>query len=104
MVLGTKVIGLPPVKYVRKVPPIVPPSTWDVLGVNVMVVGLPEIVKESPPVAAKKPLMESARATAMVPKARTESMKRRFTMVVLLGGRNAVRENSHSDISRFRAT
>ena len=73
-----KFIGLPVVKYVAKVPPT---AGWTMLvagGLNVMVVGVPVTVKESPPKAAKKPLMESACATeATLLKARAKSVRRR---------------------------
>jgi hypothetical protein len=59
-----KMIGLPVVKYVAKVPPM-DGCTEEVPGANVMVLGLPVSVKESLPKAPKKPLMESACAIAV---------------------------------------
>jgi hypothetical protein len=57
-----KVIGLPSVKYVAKVPPI-DPATTEVPGANVRVRG-GVAVKESDPVAEKNPLMGTAWAMA----------------------------------------
>ena len=79
-----KVIGLPSVKYVAKVPPI-DPATWEVPGENVMVMGDPVVVKESVPVAEKKPLMESAWATAAVLTAKAVSTSRRLSIGNPLG-------------------
>ncbi len=68
-----KVIGLPSVKYVAKVPPIEEPNaTWEVPGAKVRVKGA-AAVKESLPVAEKKPVMESAWATATLHKAKASS-------------------------------
>ena len=72
MVPVAKVIGLPSVKYVAKVPPIAEPSaTWEVPGLKVRINGA-VAVKESLPVAEKNPVMESARATATLLKARAK--------------------------------
>jgi hypothetical protein len=81
-----KVIGLPSVKYVAKVPPIVEPNaTWAVPGAKVRVRGAVE-VKESLPVAEKNPVMESARATATLPIAKAE---RTMTRLSIYGLRRA---------------
>jgi hypothetical protein len=73
-----KVIGLPSVKYVAKVPPIAP-ATTEVPGANVRVRG-GVAVKESDPVAEKNPVMGTACATATLLIARAESTRRRFIM------------------------
>jgi hypothetical protein len=86
MAPGVKVIGLPSVKYRAKVPPIAPATAALFGGANVMVVGLPVVVKESVPVAEKKPLMESARATATLLTARADSTRRRFMIIVGVSG------------------
>jgi hypothetical protein len=78
MVPEAKVIGLPSVKYVAKVPPIAPPITEP--GSNVRVrAGV--VVKISPPLdesLEKKPVMESARAAAVVLIAKAATMIQRF--------------------------
>jgi hypothetical protein len=75
MVPEAKVIGLPSVKYVAKVPVIAPPITEP--GNNVTVLA----VKVSPPLdesLEKKPVMESARAAAVVLIAKAATMIQRF--------------------------
>jgi hypothetical protein len=78
-----KLITLPPVKYVAKVPPIaeITEGVVGLLGTNVRVKG-GVAVKESFPVAEKKPVMESARAKATLLKARAVSTRRRFIIIV----------------------
>jgi hypothetical protein len=71
-----KLSGLPAVKYRPKVPPIAG-STVEVPGAKVRVPPGGK-VKESFPKAPKKPVMESACATATLLVARTKSMRRRF--------------------------
>jgi|SRR6267378_1309619 len=73
------VIGLPSVKKLAKVPPIAPATTEVWGGANVRV----ELVKESVPVAEKKPLMESAWATATLLTAMAVNTTRRLSMVGL---------------------
>jgi hypothetical protein len=87
-----KVIGLPSVKYVMKVPPIAP-ATAEVPGANVRVRG-GVAVKESVPVAEKKPLMESACATATLLMARAKSIKRRF----IIGSSPGVEESAVREV------
>src|ERR1700729_2119899 len=75
-----KVSGLPAVKYVANVPPI---DGWteEVFGSKVMVPVVGDgNVKESLPKAPKKPVMESACATATLLTARTESIRKRLIM------------------------
>jgi hypothetical protein len=73
------VIGLPSVKKLKKVPPIAPATTEVWGGAKVR----DEAVKESVPVAEKKPLMESAWATATVLTAMAVNTTRRLSMVGL---------------------
>jgi hypothetical protein len=87
---GAKVIGLPVVKNVPKVvPPIVGWTVEVAGGLNVMVPVVGEgKVKESPPKAPKKPVMESACATAALLMARAKSIKRRFIIGASPGWKN----------------
>jgi hypothetical protein len=91
-----KVIELPSVKYVPKVPPIAEPNaTWEVPGAKVRVRGA-VVVKESLPVAEKKPLMESARATETLPKAKAESATESTTVRLSMFGLRGEGLNSES--------
>src|SRR5260370_929674 len=76
------VIGLPSVKKLKKVPPIAP-ATTEVPGAKVRDPVGDGAVKESVPVAEKKPLMESAWATAALPTAMAVNTTRRLSMVGL---------------------
>jgi hypothetical protein len=87
------VIGLPSVKKVAKVPPIAP-ATTEVPGANVRVPVGDGAVKESTPVAEKKPLMESAWATAAVLTAKAASTNRRLNMGI--SGVSGIRGKSSS--------
>jgi hypothetical protein len=86
-----KVIGLPSVKYVAKVPPIAP-ATEEVPGANVRVRGGVE-VKESVPIAEKNPVMGTACATATL-LARAESIRRRF----IIGSSPRVEESAVREV------
>jgi hypothetical protein len=79
---AAKVMGLPSVRYVAKVPPMAPATTEFWGGAKVRV----EVVKESVPVAEKNPLMESAWATAALLTAKAAASTARRLNMVISGG------------------
>jgi hypothetical protein len=86
---GAKLSGLPAVKYRANVPPI-DGSTVEVPGAKVMVPPGGK-VNESFPKAPKKPVMESACATAAELVARTKSIRRRFIIEMFSCGSKNLR-------------
>jgi hypothetical protein len=100
---AAKLIALPSVKYVMKVPPIAP-ATEEVPGANVRVRG-GVAVKESVPIAEKKPLIGVAWATATLLIARAENIRSRFIMGGSPWGRRIwhARKYSHLDIEQVQS-
>jgi hypothetical protein len=92
-----KVIGLPSVKYVAKVPPIAP-ATEEVPGANVRVRG-GVAVKESVPLAEKKPLIGVAWAMAAELTVKAVKTTMRLSIRTLRRNRIRGKDPSHCSLS-----